>query len=265
MRTHRERALWTRAVLTTLISIGISILVYGLSSVVASAVQPALPATCQLEGCFCEASSGRFPEQVANAISSFAFIFLGIWALLSTREPPAGTRERALTPYFAVTMLFLGISSFYYHATLSFIGQFLDIFSMYTFGLLLLLGALYRSGQLAGRLAAVLFGVSTVALAITQYLFPEARRILFALVLLPGIVLELTPLVTGYSPRSSRVRFVYAGVGALVLAYAVWVLDQNRIVCDPYSIVQGHAIWHVLTALAAYMIFLHYRQTAHAR
>jgi hypothetical protein len=264
MRTHPELPPWTRVLLTVSISVGIATAIYWLSSIVASAAEPALPATCRLEGCFCEASSGHFPEQVANAISSFAFIFLGIWALLSTREPVFGTRERALKPYFAVAMLFLGVSSFYYHATLSFIGQFFDIFSMYTFGLLLLLGALYRCGHVAGWLAAILFGVLTVALAVTQYLFPEARRVLFALVLLPGIVLELTRLVTGYGPRSPRARFVYVGVGALVVGYAIWLLDQNHIVCNPDSIIQGHATWHVLTALAAYMIFLHYRQTVHA-
>jgi hypothetical protein len=263
MRTHPELPGWARVLLAVLITVALSALVYWLSSVVASAAQPPPPATCRLEGCFCEASSGRFPEQAANAVSSFAFIFLGIWALLSTREPEVGTRERGLKPYFAVTMIFLGVSSFYYHATLSFIGQFFDIFSMYAFGLLLLLGALYRSGRVAGWLAVVLFGVLSIALAVTQYLLPEARRVLFALVLVPGIVLELTPVVTGYSPRSPRVRYLYVGLVALVVAYAIWLLDQNHIVCNPESIVQGHGAWHVLTALAAYMIFVHYRQTPH--
>jgi hypothetical protein len=57
----------------------------------------------------------------------------------------ARTRERRALPLLGTTLIFIGASSFIYHATLSFVGQFLDILSMYTFGLLLILGALYRS------------------------------------------------------------------------------------------------------------------------
>lgn len=220
-------------------------------------------ATCAPDHCFCESTVG-FPEQFANSVSSFAFVALGVWVLLSRRNPAPGTRERVLAPLLGVTMLFLGVTSFFYHATLSFFGQFLDIFSMYTFGLLLFFGALYRAGRLRGGYALVGFVVGSIVFGLMQFAYPDARRILFTALLVPGIILELTPWVTGHSSRSRRVRAIYAGLGVMVVAYGIWLLDQTPAFCDPGSLLQGHAIWHVLGAVAAFLVFIHYRRTPHA-
>lgn len=264
MRTHPEISVSLRVVLTIALGVAISALAYWLAQGLSDTSVVERPATCTAEGCFCEVNAQSFPDQIINSFSSLAFVFLGIWALLATREPVRGTRERVLKPFFAVTMLFLGVSSFFYHATLSFVGQFLDVFSMYAFGILLATGALYRSSRISGGLAIAIFVSASVVFGVVQYVAPDARRILFALLLLPGIVLELTPFVTGYGPRSPRVRFIYIGVGIMLVAYLIWLLDQNEALCDPDALVQGHAVWHVLTALAGFMIFAHYRLTAHA-
>lgn len=241
----------------------LSVLVYFLAEWVATTALAARPATCTEAGCFCEAPAAAFPTQFANSFSSLGFVFLGFWALLGGGRADIGTPERRIIPIFAVVLMFIGASSFVYHSTLSFFGQFLDIFSMYTFGTLLALGALYRSGRLSVRAALALFVVLNVALAVVQYLIPDARRVLFAALLLPGIVLELMPFVTGYSPRSPRVRFIYIGVATMVGAYVIWTLDQTAFFCSADSLLQGHAIWHLLCAVAAVMIVAHYRQTQH--
>jgi hypothetical protein len=264
MTNTRPLGIWPRVLLTLAVGVSLSLAIYWLSDLLNTLALSERGATCLDEGCFCEAHGHSFPAQVSNAFSSLAFLFLGVWALLSTKEPVRGTRERVLKPYFAATMLFLGASSFFYHSTLSFFGQFLDIFSMYTFGILLAVGALYRSGRIGGVVAIAIFVSASVIFGALQYSYPDLRRVLFALLLLPGIVLELTPFITGYGPKSPKVRFIYFGVGILLIAYVIWTLDQNGIVCDPISLVQGHAVWHVLTAVAAFMIFLHYRQTPHA-
>jgi hypothetical protein len=45
-----------------------------------------------------------------------------------------------------------------------------------------------------------------------------------------------------------------ASVGLLLLAFAIWNLAQGPW-CDPTSWLQGHAAWHLLGALAAYLLF----------
>lgn len=265
MRIHRDLSFWARVALTAVVGVGLCFIAYWVSDLFAQTALIQEPATCRPHHCFCEHDAGHFPRQLTNSLSSFAFVFLGIWSLLSTREPMVGTPERKLKPLFAITMLFLGASSFFYHATLSFIGQFLDVFSMYTFGLLLLAGALYRAGRVGGWYAFGGFVFASVVFGVVQYLFPDARRILFVALVLPGIVLEMLPFVTGYRPSSKRVWSIYAGVGIMLVAYLIWTLDQVSAFCAPGSPMQGHAVWHVLTALAAFMIFLHYRMTPHVK
>lgn len=256
--------LWRIAITVTL-GLFLSVAIYFLTQALATTSLVDRPATCTATGCFCEAPLETVPKQIFDSFSSLAFVFLGFWSLLATRKPVLETRERRLKPLFGLVFIFIGASSFFYHSTLSFFGQFLDIFSMYAFGILLAIGALYRAGKLSGKLSVLLFVVFSVVFGILQFQFPDARRILFAGLLLPGIVLELTPFITGVSPRSPKVRFIYIGVGTLIVAYVIWLLDQTPFFCDPSSPLQGHAIWHVLTAVAAFLIIAHYRQTPHIK
>lgn len=237
-------------------------LVWWMSDLLAQTAVVDRAATCRETQCFCEHAASRFPTQTVNSLSSLAFIVLGVAALMLARPAP-GTRERALTPYFAATMVFIGASSFFYHSTLSFLGQFLDVFSIYLFGLLLIAGALYRSGHLRATAAVVAVVVASLVLGGLQYLYPDARRVLFALVLLPGILLELTRFVTGYRLRSGRLWAIILGLAMLVAAYLVWTLDQLSAFCAPGSLVQGHAIWHALGAVGAFLVIVHYRLTPH--
>jgi predicted membrane channel-forming protein YqfA (hemolysin III family) len=254
-----------RVALAVALGLLLSAAIYFLAQALSMTSLAERPATCTLTGCFCEAPMGTVPKQIFDSLSSLAFVFLGVWSFLPAREPVKGTRERRVKPLFGVVFVFIGTSSFFYHSTLSFLGQFLDIFAMYAFGILLALGALYRAGKLSGAVSILLFGVLSVIFGIVQFEFPDARRILFAALLLPGVVLELTPFITGVSPRSPKVRFIYIGVGTLVVAYIIWMLDQTPFFCDPKSALQGHAVWHVLTAVAAFLIVAHYRQTPHIR
>jgi ceramidase len=253
-----------RVLAVVLLSTAIGVVAWFMTDLLAGTTVVARAATCVPGHCFCEQAVG-FPEQLANSVSSFAFMVLGVWVLLSRRNPTPGTREHVLAQLLGATMIFIGVSSFFYHATLSFLGQFLDIFSMYTFGLLLLFGALYRAARLRGSYALAGFIAASIVFGLIQFAYPDARRILFAALLVPGIILELTPWITGYSPRSRRVGAIYWALGVMLVAYGIWLLDQTPAFCQPGSLVQGHAIWHMLGAVSAFLVFIHYRRTPHSR
>jgi Ceramidase len=219
----------------------------------------ARPATCLDTHCFCEAVHPGAILQPANTLSSLAYVALGVWAMARLlRGSGVGGSSRVLVPGAAVAACAVGLSSAFFHANLTFLGQYLDVMSMYVLGALVVAGGLWRGGFLGERGALALFLTITVLLAVAQYLEPELRRVMFALVLLPGIALELLARVHGPVSSPAALRPLRTGVALLVVAYAFWVLDQWRILCWPESWFQGHAVWHTLTAASAVLLVSHY-------
>ena len=121
----------------------------------------------------------------------------------------------------------------------------------------MLVSALTRWRNLSSRGAVWLYlGVIGGLLAVL-YLVPEVRRSLFAVVLLAAIALEM---VFARACRPGvKVSFYLLGIVAKAVAFTIWNLDQNGVVCAPDSLFQGHAVWHLLGATSLWLTFLYYR------
>lgn len=224
------------------------------------------PATCLPDACFCEAVRTAGLAQPVNSLTSLAYVALGLWAVAGGLLVPRGDAQtRALVRAVGAVLVVLGVGSFGYHATLTLVGQVLDVQGMYLLGMLILLAALIRRGVMRPRLAPWVYVTACALLAVAQVAAPESRRWLFAAVLLPGIVLEALPSTTGVDLRSASTMAYRTGVALLVAAYAIWLLDSAGVVCLPTSVVQGHGLWHMLTAVAAVLIVDHYVRTPGGR
>jgi hypothetical protein len=46
-------------------------------------------------------------------------------------------------------------------------------------------------------------------------------------------------------------------LAALLSAFVIWNVSRVWL-CDPSSLIQGHAVWHVLCAVSAYFLCRHY-------
>jgi hypothetical protein len=46
---------------------------------------------------------------------------------------------------------------------------------------------------------------------------------------------------------------------SLIGAGIIWYLDREKILCDPDSLIQGHAAWHCLTGWSTFSIYLFFR------
>ena len=57
------------------------------------------------------------------------------------------------------------------------------------------------------------------------------------------------------SRRRRDDRWGYWAVGALLAAFGIWLLSHDGgLLCDPHSLLQGHAVWHLLCGVAAYCL-----------
>jgi dihydroceramidase len=218
-----------------------------------------LPATCLATHCFCEVPrAGQLILQPANSWSSFGFVAVGFWIMLE-----AG-RHSARTPFagfpaiwFALTAIVIGVGSFLLHATLTLWGQFWDVVGMYLFSAFALTYA-FRRWRALGDTSAILLYLALCAVLIGFLIaIPETRRWLFAVVLIADIAVELT-LARPKRP-GIEVRWYLYGIALQATAFAIWIADLTRTLCDGNSLLQGHAVWHLLNAAAVWTAYRYYR------
>ena len=80
-----------------------------------------------------------------------------------------------------------------------------------------------------------------------------AGNLAFGLLLVTAVVLE-TRLWRRGEPPATVFRHGVVSLAAMLVAFTIWLLT-NAGMCDPHSLLQGHAAWHLLCAVAAYWLF----------
>lgn len=267
------------------------------------------PATCLPDACFCEAIGDGFIRQPIVTWSNLAFVLVGVLIMedvyaasrraasrrmnaaagventlacqpsISIAEPRADPRNllRHHPVYgltYACAAILIGLGSWFYHASLTFVGQWFDVMGMYLLGTFMVLYHVARLRPLSNRAFAIGYAAFNLALGVSLIIVPELRRYLFGGLLVMTIVLEVllrqrrrnrvSPGERGgkgesRNPVSDGGGYFVAALLIYVLAQIIWTLDLNHIVCHPHGLLQGHAIWHVLTALSAGLLYLYYR------
>ncbi len=221
----------------------------------------AAPANCIPRGCYCEADRGSPVRQPANTWSCWGFVLVGCWIIACPLRP--GTRNPFLSEpgyaaaYGAVVWL-LGVTSAWFHASLTFPGEWADGVSMHALASFMIAhnlrsGGLIGSGGFYAALAVLIIG-NGLFLALSKVLRLELFGFLLAAIVATDVWARRRGAAVGDSPR-----WLLAAVGTFLAAYGIWLLDFHRLLCSPSSLLQGHAAWHALCSLAAGMLFWHYR------
>lgn len=255
LQTMTPRSLFIALMLTGVFATGFMALLAALGPDWAAYV----PASCTATRCFCEAPrTGMLLLQPANTWSSFGYVVIGSLMLALPYDRDPGSALSAVSGRtLGVTAIVVGVGSGLLHATLTLWGQFFDVLGMYLVGSFLLVSAMARWRRIPDGAAIVIYALLCLSLVAILVIAPEVRRWLFAVLLIAAIIMEM-----GFSRRrrpGAKVAFYVGGLAATAAAFVIWVLDQDGVVCAPHSLLQGHAVWHLLGAASLWLTFNYYR------
>jgi hypothetical protein len=209
---------------------------------------------------FCEAGRDGLVRQPANTFSNLGFVGAGLLIAWHAGVEPHRRRAAAL----ACLVVLLGPGSAAMHATQSVAGGWLDLLSMHLVAAWILAYAVTRLRRGGGRLLAGGFaaGVAGCQLAgawdvrLPVVLHPANAA--FGLLLVAAVAMEVA--LMRREPGAAGRRYAYGAIAAMLAAFGIWNLANQRW-CDPGSLLQGHAAWHLLGALSVYLLSRYYARS----
>jgi Ceramidase len=203
-------------------------------------------------GSDCEHIGLGLLAQPTNTLSSLAYVVVG--GLLLWRALTGPAHARVAPGVFALTVAGIGVGSVVFHGPMPGWDRFAHDWSIAAV-LAFIVGydvALARDASVNARLAifALLAGACAIALAI----WPDASNALDAVLVVVAVGAEVA---AARSPAGRAVgygRLWIVGVSALAAGALLNALGRTDApLCDPDSLVQLHALWHVLTAFVLWL------------
>ncbi len=211
----------------------------------------------------------------ANTWSNLAFVVVGFYGIAIgwhdlRRRQPADSNYLARTP--AISLLFgaaccvLGFASGFFHASLTHAGQQLDVGAMYAPLLVVLalnLGRWMPRVRFGGRhqslptwpILGSLVVVASLLLFKYKWSMPS-RTVLGTLIAAVGVCGVLDRF---QDSRKMSFHWMVLAVAVLIAGVFCRELDVAARFTGPDAWLQGHALWHIFTALSLFCTYLYYR------
>jgi hypothetical protein len=194
----------------------------------------------------CESLANGFLAQPINAVSSLAFVvagFLLFWA--ATRDGYRGP----LIVGFSVTMVAVGIGSVAFHGPGGVVADWVHDGSITA--LLVLIVAAEIGNAIGWNQRRVVAGWAAVSAVLwsVEWIWSRAGDTLNAPLAAFAVVGVLATQRAEAPKREERTRGILVGLAILGLGGVIMLLSRTGgPLCAPNSLLQGHAIWHVLAA-----------------
>ena len=210
---------------------------------------------------YCEDNVLSYIAQPANAWSNLAFIFIGIYLCFLSRN-----QKNLLLKFLGPMAVLIGLCSFFYHASYTFVGQFLDLGSMFLLSSYLLVFNLNRLNDrffTTRKTIPLFFILVATSLTAVYFIRPINFTIglpIFALQVLAILILEWQL----YKRRTNnyKIQNLLIAFALLITAFIFWSLDFSRLWCDSNTshLINGHAIWHILNSVVFIFLYSFYAQ-----
>ena len=194
---------------------------------------------------FCEERLCAWVVEPSNAWSSVSYLILGVYMLVQALRPVA-PRSIAV----AAAQIMIGAGSFFFHATGTFWGEFVDQFGLFMLSALILACSAAQARRLtAGHTIAMYVALVLISALLLLVVRPIGIP-LFAAQLAVGLGWQVRLWSRSSGPIRAAHRPFFVGVGLFLMSFSIWITDITRLVCNPQNhLVTGHAIWHVLNAI----------------
>ncbi len=217
---------------------------------------------------FCETPKPGLIKEPANTWSNLGFIIGGIYAawLLASGKFKSNnnslTRKLFYSLFYPCMVVFLGPGSMLKHATQTPIGGFFDMLSMYMIASFISAYAMQRLFRLSYTQFATIYSFELLCCICAHFttcriVFDFFGNTAFSFFLGLGILFEVLNIYV--RKPSVQIKWVGFSLASLLVSIIVWDLSRTGTsFCDPDSLFQGHAVWHLGTALAAFFLFRYY-------
>lgn len=196
-------------------------------------------------------------RQPANTWSNLGYVLVGLWLFLQFRVQTPSV-WMGIIPITAVAV---GIGSGLYHASHSFVFQVLDLASMYLLSSFMVMFGLVRVVSMPEPVFyLVYFGLFLGSFTLFLVVRKRSGFLLFAAQTLISMLLEFGMWVAGYP--ADHLYYVLA-IALYGISMVFWIIDYMGRGFDPDNhVIQGHAVWHLLSAVCLLLLYNYYQQFA---
>ena len=213
----------------------------------------------------------RLFHQPINTYSNLIYFFYGLLVFqLALKDLKLvgvkGVNSVRNSPYLSILLaanfIYLSFGSAFFHSSLTWIGQRIDMNATYGLTLTLICIGLVQVLVKKELTKQIQVGLVVGMLLLIAGFLPLALQISSS-ILLPSLFLILLALgIINYLQYPSQQSPLLGLLSFVLLAVAIQIrsMDVAKINCDPMSIWQGHALWHFLTASSSLCMYLYFRR-----
>jgi hypothetical protein len=213
----------------------------------------------------------RLFHQPINTYSNLIYFFYGLLVFqLALKDLKLlelkGVNSVRSSPYLSILLaanfIYLSFGSAFFHSSLTWIGQRIDMNATYGLTLSLICIGLVQVLVKKQLTKQIQVGLVVGMLLLIAGFLPLALQISSS-ILLPSLFLILLVLgIINYIQYPAQRIPLLGLLSFVLLAVAIQIrsMDVAKINCDPMSIWQGHALWHFLTATSSLCMYLYFRR-----
>jgi len=199
---------------------------------------------------FCEKVGTGLIKRPFYALSNLAYIFVGVIILKK------GNGER-ISKLFGYTSILIGLLSFIYDASYTYVAQLLDLLGMFLFVNLLIYLSLKRYTTISTRRLLLVQSLFVLLGWISVIYFKSyAGEFVFGTFILFLLLLEYLLWKSG---RATNISLWLKGLGLFILGFIIWLPDAMGIICDPNNYINGRSIFHIITSITIYLLYKYYK------